>query len=164
MARRSTGQITAVDRSGVGCGVKVVTLDLPPPLSTNRRRKIDWASEPDHARWIKNADAHVLIAKSQGLKLERIKRFEIEIVVDESVNVDLDNNCKSLIDFLRRINLIYDDNPKCMRKFTMTWGAAPAGIKIIVTPLAGEVSSSGILSTLRGKIRPMNIPKLESGK
>jgi len=105
--------------------------------------------------------AHVLIAKSQGLKLERIKRFEIEIVVDESVNIDLDNNCKSLIDFLRRINLIYDDNPKCMRKLTMTWGAAPAGIKIIVTPLAGEVSSSDILSTLRGKIRPMNIPKLE---
>jgi Holliday junction resolvase RusA-like endonuclease len=115
--------------------VKVVTLDLPAPVSTNRRRKIDWASEPDHARWIKNADAHVLIAKSQGLKLERIERFEIEIVVDESVGFDLDNIAKSAIDFLRRINLIYDDNPKCMRKLTMTWGNAPAGIKIIVRPI-----------------------------
>lgn len=144
--------------------MKVITLDLPAPLSTNRRRKIDWKSEPDHVRWIKNADAHVLIAKSQGLKLERIRRFEIEIVVDEIIRADLDNIAKSAIDFLRRINLIYDDNPKCMRKLTMTWGAAPAGIKIIVTPLMDEISSSDILSQLRGKIRPMNIPKLESGK
>ena len=115
--------------------MKVITLDLPAPLSTNRRRKIDWASEPDHARWIKNADAHVLLAKSQGLKLERIKRFEVEIIVDETIKLDLDNNIKSLVDFLRRVNLIHDDNPKCMRKLTIVWGYVPSGIRIRVTPL-----------------------------
>jgi Holliday junction resolvase RusA-like endonuclease len=116
--------------------VNPITIDLPCCLSTNRRRKIDWASQRAHKAWLKNADAHVLVAKSKGLKLERIKRFEIEIMVDHSGRIDLDN-LKQVPDYLKRIGMIFDDKPSCMQAVHIVQGDAPAGLRITITPLNG---------------------------
>jgi len=49
--------------------------------------------------------------------------------------MDLDNCCKVLIDYLRRIELIANDAPKNMRRLVVEWGEAPEGVRVEVTPL-----------------------------
>jgi Holliday junction resolvase RusA-like endonuclease len=119
-----------------------VILDLPPPLSANKTRRIDWRAHARHAEWKKTADVHVLIAKRRRdnpIKLARIPKFEITIILDEALTgIDLDNSLKVLLDFLVEREVVKDDGRKCMRKVTIIWGdgdSAPEGTRVIVTPL-----------------------------
>lgn len=117
-----------------------ITLDLPPPPSVNRTRKVDWRAKRDVDAWKNVADAYVLAAKgrrSSPLVLARVPRFELTIILSETLNkIDLDNGLKALIDYLRRIELIEDDSPKHMRRLVVEWGEAPFGARVIVRPVA----------------------------
>ena len=119
----------------------VITLDLPPPISVNRLRRIDWSSEVRSSAWKDQANRHVLMAKRRPdnpVKIERIERFEITIVLDENQNgIDLDNGIKGVIDYLCLIEVIAGDAPRHMRKLTVEWGEAPEGCRITITPLEG---------------------------
>jgi Holliday junction resolvase RusA-like endonuclease len=111
-----------------------ITIDLPPPPSVNRTRKIDWRNNHVLRKWIEHADALVL----SGPKVtgRRIPRFELFVVVSERCRNDLDNSLKTLIDYLRRIEIIEDDGPAHMRRVTIEWGLAPEGARITVRPIA----------------------------
>lgn len=117
-----------------------VALDLPPPLSVNRLRKIDWASEVRNEPWKRGADSYVFMAKRdpvKPLKLARIPRFEALLVFDESqTGIDLDNGVKGILDYLCFIGLIEDDGPKHMRRLVVEWGEAPTGCRVTIRPLA----------------------------
>lgn len=117
-----------------------IILDLPPPPSVNRTRKIDWAGKRQLIAFGNVADAYVLAAKGrthQPLKLVKIPRFELFITLSERhTRIDLDNGLKALIDYLKRIELIEDDSPKHLRKLTVTWGLAPHGCRVAVRACA----------------------------
>lgn len=117
-----------------------VALDLPPPLSVNRLRKIDWSAEVRNEAWKRGADAYVFMAKrdpKNPLKLARIPCFEVSLVFDESqTGIDLDNGVKGILDYLCFIGLIEDDGPQHMRRLTVEWGNAPSGARVTIRPLA----------------------------
>jgi Holliday junction resolvase RusA-like endonuclease len=117
-----------------------IILDLPPPPSVNRTRKVDWAQRRGVTAWHNVANAYVLAAKARPvrpLKLAKVSRFELLIVISEHhTRIDLDNGLKSLIDYLRKIELIEDDSPKHMRRLTVEFGWAPTGCRVTVRPCA----------------------------
>lgn len=117
-----------------------ISLDLPPPLSVNRLRKIDWNAEVRNEAWKRGADSYVFMAKRdpiRPLKLEPIPRFEVLLVFDENqTGIDLDNGVKGILDYLCFIRLIEDDGPQHMRRLVVEWGEAPTGCRVTIRPLA----------------------------
>jgi Holliday junction resolvase RusA-like endonuclease len=114
-----------------------ITLDLPPPPSVNRTRKLDFSSLRITNEWKNVANAYVLAAKGRKnspLKLTKISRFELLIVMAETSRTDLDNGLKILIDYLRKIELIENDSPKHMRRLVVEFGHAPFGCRVTVKP------------------------------
>lgn len=117
----------------------MVVLDLPVPISVNRLRRINWATQKSASTWRDMADRHLLMAKvrkDNPVRLLSIQRFELLIVLsEETVLLDLDNSLKLLIDYLRHRNIIEDDGPKHMRRLTVEWGHAPEGVRVTITPI-----------------------------
>lgn len=117
-----------------------VVLDLPPPVSVNRARKIDWQGHQRLREWKRGADAHVFMAKRREenpLQLAKIPRFHLHVILDERLNnLDADNSLKGLIDYLRQIGLIENDAKKNMRSLLVDWGVAPTGCRIVVRACA----------------------------
>ncbi len=112
-----------------------VMLDLPPPVSVNAARRIDWSARPKIKAWKEHADRFVLAAKRQPSppKFEKLERFIITVILSEDhCTIDLDNGIKVLIDYLVRIEVIANDAKKNMRGLHMIWGHAPAGCRVIV--------------------------------
>jgi hypothetical protein len=115
-----------------------IVLDLPPPISVNKLRRVDWANQKAVQKWRDHANGLLLLAKrrkTDPLRFRTIERFELGIVLNESmVGTDADNTAKILIDYLCTIGLIIDDAPKHMRKVTIEWGEAPEGCRVTVRP------------------------------
>jgi Holliday junction resolvase RusA-like endonuclease len=113
-----------------------IILDLPPPPSVNRTRRLDYSSLRIINAWKNVANAYVLAAKGrvdQPLRLTKVPRFELFVTLSEQhTKIDLDNGLKALIDYLRKIELIEDDSPKHMRRLTVEWGNAPHGCRVTV--------------------------------
>lgn len=119
-----------------------VTIDLPPPISVNRLRMIDWGGHKRAKRWKAAADKLVMAAKCRAVNPvpkngPPFPRFEVWIILDERRNnLDADNSHKMIIDYLKRINLITDDAKKYMRWVHIGWGVAPEGCRLILRPAA----------------------------
>lgn len=117
-----------------------IVLDLPPPPSVNRVRRVNWAALRAVNAWKNVADAYVLAAKGRRvspLRLAKVSRFELHVVMSETrTRIDLDNGLKSLIDYLRKIELIEDDGPKHMRRLVVEFGTAPMGCRVTIRPCA----------------------------
>jgi Holliday junction resolvase RusA-like endonuclease len=113
-----------------------IVLDLPPPPSVNKVRRVDWSSVRVVKAWQNVSNAYVLAAKGRAnspLRLVKVPRFELHIVMSEHhTKIDLDNGLKALIDYLRKIELIEDDSPKHMRRLVVEWGLAPHGCRVTV--------------------------------
>ena len=114
---------------------RFVMLDLPPPVSVNKYRKIDWSKHATLEAWKRHADLFVLAAKRRPdpPKFEKLERFSVTLILSEDhCKLDLDNAVKSVVDYLKRIEVIADDAPKNMRVLHVMWGNAPAGCRVIV--------------------------------
>lgn len=109
-----------------------IVLDLPPPISVNRiwrKTKAGVCKSKDYERWIKTADAMLLeLGQLRGVK-PIAGRFTATIIVRRS-RLDLDNNAKSVLDFLQSRNFIVNDN--LCEELTLRWGDAPTGARVIV--------------------------------
>jgi hypothetical protein len=112
-----------------------IVLSLPAPISINRSRRIDWNNYPKVKEWIRQADALFL---SQKRKLPpAIKgRYEVIITLQDGSQTDADNSPKLLIDFIRRVQLVTNDNPKYMRQVTILFGEVDEGCQIVIRPIA----------------------------
>lgn len=112
-------------------------LDLPPPVSVNETRRVNWAAQKKVSAWIDQADRYLLAAKARReVRLERIPRYELIIILSEDhVDIDADNGVKLLIDYLRHREIVADDGKKNLRRFSVEWGHAPAGVRIKIHPL-----------------------------
>jgi Holliday junction resolvase RusA-like endonuclease len=118
---------------------RVLTVDLPPPLSVNKTRKINWAAKRKVDAWIEKADMQIM---SRG-GMRRIGKplagsFEVTISFDETlVGLDLDNAPKLLIDYCRRLGLVRDDSPRYMRRVVLEWADnIPTGCRITLREIA----------------------------
>lgn len=112
-----------------------IVLDVPIPPSVNRTRKIDHAAAAEVEKWKAAADV-MLMASGQYRAAVRIgvpERFELTIVLDEaSCRLDPDNPVKAAVDYLRRIELIRNDDKRYMRALHVIWGEAPEGCRMIL--------------------------------
>jgi Holliday junction resolvase RusA-like endonuclease len=111
-----------------------IVLDLPPPISVNRiwrRSKAGMIKSLAYQRWIKRADAMLLeLGQLKGVR-PIPGNFTAFIVVKRS-NLDLDNNSKSVLDFLQSRNFIVND--RLCEELTLRWGEAPTGCRVTVKP------------------------------
>ena len=51
---------------------------------------------------------------------------------EQTVEIDLDNGVKALIDYAKRLGLITDDSKKYLRELRVVWGYAPHGCRLIL--------------------------------
>lgn len=114
----------------------MIVLDLPPPISTNRiwrRSKAGGVIKSlAYERWIKRADDMLMeLGQLRGVR-PIVGKFSALIVVKRS-NLDLDNNSKSVLDFLQSRNFIVND--KLCEELTLRWGDAPTGCRVTITAL-----------------------------
>ena len=134
MTIKSTLRTVDVSDRPFGLPLEIV-LDLPAPPSVNRTRKVDFKSLRMVNEWKYAADALVMATRRPGDPRRIRGQFELLITISNThTRVDLDNGLKSLIDYLRRIEVIEDDSPKFMRRITIEWGTAPEGCRVTVRP------------------------------
>lgn len=112
---------------------KVIAIDLPPPLSVNRTRRVNWAARGDIEKWVIQADMRIM-AGGGVRRLGKIPgQFECRIILDEDLcGIDADNGIKMLVDYCRRIELITDDSKKYLRRLVVEWGEASTGCRVIL--------------------------------
>jgi Holliday junction resolvase RusA-like endonuclease len=98
-----------------------IVLDLPPPPSVNKTRKINWSAQAKVVAWIRKADALTTTAWAGGKRPKVVlDKFEAIIIVSETATrIDLDNGIKKVLDYARRLGLIVDDGPRYMRQVTI---------------------------------------------
>jgi Holliday junction resolvase RusA-like endonuclease len=121
--------------------MKTITLNLPPPLSVNRTRRIDYRSMPAIKAWKQQADDLYLLQK-RGLAGGTITGpFEITITVASSSRSDLDNGVKLLVDTAKDYGVIPDDDPKHLKRLIVQFGEAPEGSRLVITPWKPQAAS-----------------------
>jgi len=118
------------------------TLDLPPPLSVNRLRKLNKSELIRHGYWIDRADKMVTAqwaaAKLRGVSRPNFgdARVHVTVSLNEKMKLrDADNALKSVIDYLKRIEIIRDDSKQYVRRITVEWVEhkdAPEGVRLTV--------------------------------
>lgn len=109
-----------------------IVLDVPPPPSVNRTRKVHWAGHRKYEAWKTAAGLH-LVENGQFRKAKPgIKgQYELMITLNESMcKLDPDNAAKAVSDFLKSLELITDDNPTYARRIVIQWGEAPSGCRV----------------------------------
>jgi Holliday junction resolvase RusA-like endonuclease len=125
-----------VDTSQPPFALPDIVLDLPPPISVNRiwrKTKAGMIKSVAYQRWIQRADA-MLLEMNQLKGVRPIAgKFTALIIVRRS-NLDLDNNAKSVLDFVQSRNFIVND--KLCEELTLRWGEAPTGCRVTVRPCA----------------------------
>jgi Holliday junction resolvase RusA-like endonuclease len=116
--------------------MKTITLNLPPPLSVNKTRRIDRSAMPAIKAWKGQADALYLLQK-RGLAGGTITGpFAATITISSSLRTDLDNNLKILLDTVRSYGLVPDDSPKYLRRITVAFGPTEHGARVELTALS----------------------------
>lgn len=114
----------------------VIVFDLPVPPSVNRTRRIDYRSLRLVNQWKDQAFGFVLLQRRQQPR-KIYGKYELLIVLSEAhTSIDLDNGIKSLIDYLRQIEVVENDDQPRLRKLTVEWGEAPQGCRVHVRGLA----------------------------
>lgn len=112
-----------------------VILDIPVPPSVNETRKLNkralkavdaWKSQCDKALMASGQYRH---ARNNPVS----DCFEVKIILcEQKCRLDADNPIKAAIDYLRRIELIKNDDKRFMRRVVIEWGYAPKGCRMIL--------------------------------
>lgn len=111
-----------------------IEIHLPPPLSVNATRRVNYSAMGRITRWRQEADALFLSVKRQLAGRKIFGRYEAIVVLSEANRLDIDNGVKGLLDYARHCGLVEDDSPKYLRKLTVKFGDAPYGAKLVLRP------------------------------
>jgi len=119
-----------------------VTLDLPPPPSVNRLRRLNKTEMRYHGVWIDKCHRMVTKqfadAKLRGMSRPSFGEARVEVLVQLNENMklrDADNAGKAVLDYLRRIEIIKDDSKQYVRRIVFEWvkpSDAPDGVRLTV--------------------------------
>jgi hypothetical protein len=110
-----------------------IVLDLPAPLSVNRTRKVDWSARPKINAWMRDAEGMFYEQKSR-IPPPIKGRYEVFITLKQG-RLDADNGIKIIIDTIRLLGLVEDDNPKHLRRLTVEFGSVE-GCRVTIRPVA----------------------------
>ena len=140
----------------------MLVINLPMPPSTNalfagngRRRY----KTKEYSAWIEEAGYALNLQKPKLISGK--VRLLIEVCEPKTaVAQDVTNRIKAAEDLLVRHGIIQGDDQRYVSSVTAEWSQHVDGIRITITPLSCEVSTSDLLTDLRSKLRPMNIPRL----
>lgn len=116
-----------------------IVLDVPPPPSVNRTRKVHWRGHQKYKAWKKAAGLH-LVANGQFRPARRgiPNRYELTITLNEKIcGMDPDNPVKAACDLLRSLEIIRDDSPWYARRIVIEWGDAPDGCRMTLRSVRG---------------------------
>jgi hypothetical protein len=101
---------------------RTIRLPMPVPPSVNRIRRVDWASKKTRDRYYLHTD---LFLSAYGPKPPPVRvitgPYELHIQVPEFSRLDLDNHCKSLIDYLVSREFVSGDSKKYLRRLVIEW-------------------------------------------
>lgn len=114
-------------------------LDIPVPPSVNRTRKINRAALDKLEAWQVQCDRHLMASGQYRVaSANRITgQFALHITLcEQQCRMDLDNVLKAAIDYLRRVELIPNDDPAHFRKLMVEWGDAPKGCRLTLMEIA----------------------------
>ncbi len=117
-----------------GCPPDIV-LDIPIPPSVNATRRVNKAALGKVDEWKCSADALVMASGQYRFAKQNPvgEKFELTIIFDEGKSrLDLDNGVKAAIDYLRRIELIKNDDARYLRALHIVWGKAPEGCRLVL--------------------------------
>lgn len=122
----------------------MIVLDLPAPPSVNRTRIVNWAAQRSLSQWKRQADSAVLLCRSKqraaGQLIKSIAGpFEIHVTVGG--RMDIDNGLKPLIDYLRQIEAIENDDPRHMRRLVVDWSPDIKGCRVTIRPIDQAVAA-----------------------
>jgi len=111
-----------------------ITLDLPIPPSVNATRRIDWRGEKKRREFYLRADLFLTAHGPHPFPAGVITgAFEITIQIPETLSgIDLDNHCKSLIDYLISRDVIPDDSKRYLRRLVVEWGEASLACRVSI--------------------------------
>ena len=112
------------------------TIELPMPPSVNKFVGRLGNSSSVVRQWIRSADASMM---SKGKIPEKVQGyFNAAIVFDSGYfgKRDIDNSLKPLLDYLQSRELI--DNDRFCYFLEVTWGHAPEGCIVEISPSRGE--------------------------
>lgn len=151
-------EISKVDLPFMAPPDRVCAIDLPPPISVNKTRKIDWRNKRKYDAWVTSAGMAIMVAGGMRKITKMPGQFELHITLDNSVKMDADNAIKAVADFLKRMRIIVDDSPKYMRRVTIEFGEAQSGMRVKLREIgAGSFVSigeaaNGVVEKLREKM------------
>lgn len=117
----------------------VHVLDLPMPPSVNRiwrkAGKHSVSLSPEYRAWIKKSDAIVLSMGGMRGRKTIYGRFTALIELKRpSMNSDLDNRIKAVLDYAQRLGLVEDD--KRLMEITARWSIdALLGCRLTLTEI-----------------------------
>jgi len=115
-----------------------IVLDLPPPLSVNRTRRIDWRAHRVVSAWQVNADS-VFLSQKRSLPPPIVGPYELTLTLADGSRIDADNACKLVIDAVRRFRLVANDDPKHMRRLVVEFGDV-TGCRVTLRPWPAAAS------------------------
>jgi hypothetical protein len=99
-----------------------ITLDLPIPISVNRLRRVDWASNRARKEYYLRTDLWLSAYGPRPAPVRVITgAYELEIQIPEKSRLDLDNHVKSLIDYLVEREFVAGDHKKFLRGYSVKW-------------------------------------------
>jgi len=136
-ARVADGAVVPHDRES-----RLITLNLPPPMSANERRsRATPAYIKAYRSWVSTCDGYVY-ADGGRRRLGMITGpYEAKITLDRDYNrMDIDNAVKCLLDYVVRLELIPDDGPKWLQRLVVEFGEAPRGCRVVLHALDGTRS------------------------
>jgi len=111
-----------------------ICLDLPVPPSVNRLRKIDWAYNRARQQFYLHADLQLSAYGPHPAPVRMITGpFELHIQAPDDFLGDLDNICKSLIDYLVSREFIPDDSKQYLRRLVVEWGSPVPACRVTIT-------------------------------
>ena len=109
--------------------MSVIALCLPIPPSVNRSRRIDWDGHKKVKEFYLRADLFLSAHDRDAPRKTRsiTGRYELTITIPEALSgIDLDNHCKTLIDYLVLRQFVAGDDKRYLRRLVVEWGSALA--------------------------------------
>jgi Holliday junction resolvase RusA-like endonuclease len=120
-------------------------LDLPPPPSVNRIRRLNKAAIRYYEDWREACGRTVTKqwakAKLRGASRPTFGEAKVAVLIQLNQKMklrDADNGVKPILDYLKRIEIIRDDSKQYVRRITVEWvepNLAPEGVRLTVVRL-----------------------------
>jgi hypothetical protein len=116
-----------------------IVLDLPIPPSVNRTRRVDWQGHKQVKEFYTRSDLFLSAHDRDAPRKTRIITgpYQLTIAIPETLSgIDLDNHCKTLIDYLVSREFVAGDDKQHLRRLVVEWAFETVACRITITDLS----------------------------